>query len=83
MSKQNLSGSGKRLPLILALFLVMIAAIACVNDLTPEGGWSAPVEEGDKLFVGNRDGRLVRFDPESGNLDSNWRYPDGDGLGAM
>ncbi|MDE0592037.1 MAG: PQQ-binding-like beta-propeller repeat protein [Dehalococcoidia bacterium] len=83
MSKQNLSGSRKRLPLMLALFLVMIAAIACVNDLTPEGGWSGPVEEGDKLFVGNRDGRLVRFNPESGNLDSSWRYPDGDGLGAM
>ncbi len=85
MSKQNLSGSRKRLPLVLALFLVMIAAIACVNDLTPEGGWSGPVEEGDNLFVGNRDGRLVRFNPETGNLDNSWRYPrDGDdGLGAM
>ncbi|MBT3862826.1 MAG: PQQ-binding-like beta-propeller repeat protein [Chloroflexi bacterium] len=83
MSKQNLSGNRKRLTFSLTLFLVMIAAVACVNDLTPEGGWSGPVEEGGYLFIGNHDGSLVRFNPESGNLDSNWRYPDGDGLGAM
>jgi outer membrane protein assembly factor BamB len=85
MSKQNLSVSRKRPPLVLALFLVMIAAMACVNDLTPEGGWSGPVEEGDNLFVANLDGRLVRFNPETGNLDTSWRYPrgDDDGLGAM
>ncbi|MGY8880843.1 MAG: outer membrane protein assembly factor BamB family protein [Dehalococcoidia bacterium] len=85
MSKQNLSGSRKRLPLVLALFLVMIAAVACVDDLTPEGGWSGPVEQDDQLFIGNGDGRLVRFDPGSGNLDNSWRYPrgDDDGLGAM
>lgn len=61
----------------------MMAAVACVNDLTPEGGWSGPVAEENNLFVGNRDGRLVRFDAETGNLDNNWRYPSGDGLGAM
>ena len=85
MSKQNLSGSRKRLPIALALFLVMIAAVACVNDLTPAGGWSGPVEQDDQLFIGNGDGRLVRFDPGSGNLDNSWRYPrgDDDGLGAM
>jgi outer membrane protein assembly factor BamB len=85
MSKQNLSGSRKRLHLVLALFLVMIAAVACVDDLTPEGGWSGPVEQDDQLFIGNGDGRLVRFDPGSGNVDNSWRYPrgDDDGLGAM
>jgi outer membrane protein assembly factor BamB len=61
----------------------MIAAIGCVNDLTPEGGWSGPVAEGESLFIGNGDGNLVKFDIESGNLDQNWRYPSGDGLGAM
>ncbi|MCX8277925.1 MAG: PQQ-binding-like beta-propeller repeat protein [Dehalococcoidia bacterium] len=66
-----------------ALVVVMIAAIGCVNDLTPEGGWSGPVAEGESLFIGNGDGNLVKFDTESGNLDQNWRYPSGDGLGAM
>ncbi|MDA0595949.1 MAG: PQQ-binding-like beta-propeller repeat protein [Chloroflexi bacterium] len=70
---------------MLALFLVMIAAVSCVDDLTPEGGWSGPVEQDDQLFIGNGDGRLVRFDPGSGNVDNSWRYPrgDDDGLGAM
>ncbi|MBN4064318.1 PQQ-binding-like beta-propeller repeat protein [Dehalococcoides mccartyi] len=72
-----------RMPLLIALVLVMMAAVACVNDLTPEGGWSDPTVEGESIFVGNKDGRFVRFNPETGNLDSNWRYPDGDGLGAM
>ena len=61
----------------------MIAAVACINDLTPEGGWSSPIVESDKIFVGNRDGNLVRFDPETGNLDQSWRYPREDGLGAI
>jgi outer membrane protein assembly factor BamB len=61
----------------------MIAAVACINDLTPDGGWSAPIAEDDSLYIGNRDGRLVRFNLETGTLDNNWRYPDEDGLGAM
>lgn len=61
----------------------MFAAVACVDDWTPKGGWSSPVVEDNKLLIGNGDGRLVRFDAESGNLDNNWRYPSGDGLGAM
>ena len=61
----------------------MFAAVACVNDLTPEGGWSGPVVEENDLFIGNGDGYLVRFDTESGNLENSWRYPSGDGLGAM
>ncbi len=83
MPKQRNRSNRKRLPLLFALILVMIASIACVNDLTPAGGWSGPVAEGESLFIGNGDGNLVRFDPQSGNLDNNWRYPSGDGLGAM
>jgi len=83
MSPKRTRSSRKRLPLLFALVLVMMATVACVNDLTPEGGWSGPVAEDDALFIGNRDGRLVKFDPISGNLDNTWRYPSGDGLGAM
>jgi outer membrane protein assembly factor BamB len=63
----------------------MIAAVACVNDLTPEGGWSGPMEHDESLFIGNRDGYLTRFDPASGSVDKSWRYPSegDDGLGAM
>ena len=64
---------------------VLIAAVGCINDLTPAGGWSAPVVQDDRLIIGSRDGRLVQFDPESGNLDNTWRYPrEGDDvLGAI
>ena len=61
----------------------MLAAVSCVNDLTPSGGWSGPVAEDGKLFIGNLDGNLVRFDAETNNIDSSWRYPLDDGLGAM
>ena len=73
----------KRIPVLFALVFVMIAAVACVNDLTPSGGWSGPVAEDGKLFIGNLDGNLVRFDIKSSNVDSSWRYPFDDGLGAM
>lgn len=69
--------------MLFALVLVMIAAAACINDLTPAGGWAGPVEVDDQLFIGNRDGKLVRFDPETGNLDRSWQYPSDDGLGAI
>jgi outer membrane protein assembly factor BamB len=68
---------------LFALIFVMIAAAACINDLTPQGGWSGPIVEEDRLFVGNIDGNLVRFDPETGNIDNSWRYPREDGLGAI
>ncbi len=69
--------------MVFALIFVMIAAAACINDLTPQGGWSGPIVEEDRLFVGNLDGNLVRFDPETGNIDNSWRYPREDGLGAI
>ena len=62
----------KRIPVLFALVFVMIAAVACVNDLTPSGGWSGPVAEDGKLFIGNLDGNLVRFDIKSSNVDSSW-----------
>ena len=69
--------------MLLAFIFVMFAAAACVNDLTPQGGWAAPIVEDGKLFVGNLDGNLVRFDPETGSLAPGWRYPSEDGLGAI
>ena len=71
------------MPLLFAFIFVMFAAAACVNDLTPQGGWAGPIVENDKLFIGNLDGNLVKFDPETGNLDYGWRYPREDGLGAI
>lgn len=35
------------------------------------------------MFVGNRDGNLVRFDPETGSLDPSWQYPQDRELGAI
>jgi outer membrane protein assembly factor BamB len=81
--KQRNHVKRKRLPILLAFALVAIAGIACLNDLTPQGGWSGPVAEDGSLYIGNRDGRLVKFDPATGNLDHNWRYPFEDGLGAI
>ena len=68
---------------LLAIIFAVFASAACINDLTPQGGWSAPIVEDEMLIVGNRDGNLVRFDPSTGNLDLSWRYPREDGLGAI
>ncbi len=69
--------------MLLAIIFVVFASAACINDLTPQGGWSAPIVADEMLIVGNRDGNLVRFDPSTGNLDLSWRYPREDGLGAI
>ena len=71
------------MPVLFAFIFVLFAAAACINDLTPQGGWSNPIIEDGKLFVGNLDGNLVKFDPETANLDLGWRYPREDGLGAI
>ena len=71
-----------------ALLLAILSAIsltACLNDLTPQGRWSAPASDGNFIYIGNLDGVLVRLD------DVNWLYPyelDGvrkkpNGLGAI
>ncbi len=77
-----------------ALLLASISAVsltACLNDLTPQGRWSAPVSDGDFIYIGNLEGVLVRLDAVSHSYDVNWLYPyelDGvrkkpKGLGAM
>ena len=65
------------------MIFVVFATVACVNELKPEGGWSSPQVRDDMIFVGNRDGYLVRFDPNSKTLDTSWIYPIGDGIGAI
>ena len=37
----------------------------------------------DKLLIGNVEGKLVRLDLATGNLDNGWSYPREDGLGAI
>jgi outer membrane protein assembly factor BamB len=81
--KRRSQNTRKRIPVLCALVLVMLAAVSCVNDLTPSGGWSGPVVEDGKLFIGNLEGNLVRVDAETNDVDSSWRYPFEDGLGAM
>ncbi len=81
--ERHIRSNRKRLPVLFAIIFVIFASAACMNDLTPQGGWSAPVVQDEMLLVGNRDGNLVRFDPSTGNLDLNWRYPSEDGLGAI
>ena len=71
------------MPILFAFIFVIFAATACLDDLTPQGGWAAPIVEDEMFYIGNRDGNLVRFDPKTGFIDSNWRYPREDGLGAI
>lgn len=49
-----------------------------MGDLTPDGGWAAPVlsEDGDFVYIGTKDGRLTRLDlNQNGNFDSAWGFP--------
>ena len=79
---------------IVASVLAVLSAVAvtgCLNDLTPQGRWSAPVSDGNFIYVGNLEGVLVRVDAVSHAWDVNWLYPfeqDGvrkkpNGLGAI
>ena len=79
---------------LLASVLAILSAVAltgCLNDLTPQGRWSAPVSDGNFIYIGNLDGVLVRVDAVSHAFDVNWLYPyelDGvrkkpNGLGAI
>ncbi len=63
---------------LVALLLAVLGAVsltACLNDLTPQGRWSAPISDGDFIYVGNVDGVLVRVDAASHAYDVNWLYP--------
>ena len=77
------SGSAPRarrfFPILLALFA--IAALACTRNLSPEGGWSAPVVTNDGIFVADKNGDLRVFDQDSGRfLDSGDAFFPGDDL---
>jgi outer membrane protein assembly factor BamB len=63
---------------LLASVLAILSAVAltgCLNDLTPQGRWSAPVSDGNFIYVGNLEGVLVRVDAVSHAWDVNWLYP--------
>ena len=71
--------SSRRLRLrALLLFAVLLVVAGCVR-FDPEGGWAAPVPEGDYVYVATRNGRLVRVDAKTGTLDPTFSYaPVGD-----
>lgn len=81
----------RNLAVLTLVILSTVSLTACLNDLTPQGRWSAPVSDGDFIYVGNLEGTLVRVDAVSHAYDVNWLYPyelDGvrkkpNGLGAM
>ena len=58
---------------VLSLFL--LAATACLNDLTPRGSWSAPVPEDEFVYLGNRDGELVRVTQDGAVFDNTFQFP--------
>ncbi len=61
--------------LLLVLTISLFAFAACVNDLNPEGGWSGVAQDGEFLYIGSKDGRIVRVDSSTGTLDRTWVYP--------
>jgi len=72
-----------RLIFTVVLFAFLLAATACANELVPNGGWSAPIESDGYVYVAGKDGHLVRIDAETGRFDQGFRYPQGDGVGAI
>ncbi|MDP6822512.1 MAG: PQQ-binding-like beta-propeller repeat protein [Dehalococcoidia bacterium] len=49
---------------------------ACVGDLDPDGGWAAPVVDGDHVYIGAKDGRITRLAlNEDGRFDNAWGFP--------
>lgn len=66
---------GRFARLALVLTIALFALAACVNDLNPEGGWSGIAEEGEFLYIGSKDGRVVRVARATGLLDRTWTYP--------
>lgn len=71
--------------LVLLLSVALFAFAACVNDLNPEGGWSGIAQQEDFLYLGSKDGRVVRVDRATGTLDLTWQYPaeEDDDLGEI
>lgn len=79
------SGRAKKARLGLILFAAVFVFAACVNDLNPEGGWSGIAPQDEFLYVGSKNGRIVRVDQATGTLDQTWVYParDDDDLGEI
>ncbi len=75
----------RKAKLLLSLLASLFALAACVNDLNPEGGWSGIAQEDNFLYIGSKDGRIVRVDSTTGLLDQSWVYPaeDDDDLGEV
>lgn len=62
------------LALLFSLSIFVLAA--CVGDLDPDGGWAAPVTDGDYVYLGAKDGRITRLDLNAdGRFDTAWGYP--------
>jgi len=75
-------------PLLLGMLisLSIFVLAACVGDLNPDGGWSAPVVSGDHVYVGAKDGRITRLSLNNdGRFDTGWGFPalDADTLGPL
>ncbi|MGA0274756.1 MAG: PQQ-binding-like beta-propeller repeat protein [Dehalococcoidia bacterium] len=68
---------------LLGLLVFALVATGCINDLKPEGGWSSPTEIDGNIYVGNKDGKVVRFDTDANVLSGSFEYPAGDGLGSI
>ncbi len=47
---------------------VLLVLAGCIQ-FDPQGGWAAPAPSGDYIYVGTRDGRLLRLNAETGTLD--------------
>ncbi len=61
--------------ILISAVLGVVSLTACMNDLTPQGRWSAPVSDGDFIYVGNLEGVLVRVDADTHSYDVDWLYP--------
>jgi hypothetical protein len=67
------AGLGRRFAVALAA-LAMLAATACLGDLTPSGGWSAPVTDGEYVYVATKNGQLVRALSGVESKDAQWGF---------
>ncbi len=66
---------GRRALLLGGAALALLLAAACTNDIQPKGGWSGPAASGDYLYLGSVNGRVLRADSSTGELDQAYQYP--------
>ena len=52
----------------------MLAATACLGDLTPSGGWASAVVDGEYVYLATKDGRLVRARSGAESIDASWGF---------